>query len=63
MDGTGYRGILQEFEYHEAVACPMRSGLVADADDDLAEGSALEVFEGCAGVVEGVDGIDDGAQL
>lgn len=63
MDGTGYRGILQEFEYHEAVACPMRSGLVADADDDLAEGSAFEVVVSGARVVESVDGVDDGVEF
>ncbi len=37
--------------------------LVADADDDLAEGSFFEAVEGLAGVIEGMDRVDDGVEL
>lgn len=40
-----------------------RTGSVANANDDLAEGSFFEAAEGFAGFFEGVDRVDDGVQL
>ncbi len=49
MDGTGYRGILQELEYHEAVACPGATGSVSQLCAVVSDGRESEETEDAGG--------------